>query len=289
MNVLITGGTGQLGQCLITKLTNAHHVIAPTRQEMDLTYAERTSNYILRHKPNVIIHSAAYSRVDQAESERDECYRVNVCGTKFVAQAAQECGAYLIYISTDYVFDGRKSEAYQPEDQKSPLSVYGQTKSAGEDIVLGYSNLNLVVRTAWMYGPSSQNFVEAILRAAKYHTTIQVVSDQIGNPTYAEDLAEFLGGILYRKPAGIIHAVNEGFCTRAELAMEILGLASIQCKVEKISSAQYPTPAQRPNNSRLSTQCLKQRGLGCLPPWQDGLRRYMDQRKEIQNGIRKKT
>ncbi len=281
MNVLITGGTGQLGQCLIAGLTKIHQVIAPTRQELELTNDEATSGYILSHKPDVIIHSAAYSKVDQAESERYECYRVNVDGTRCVAQAAQKCGAYLIYISTDYVFDGKKGQAYLPQDQKCPLSMYGQTKSAGEDIVLGYSPENLVVRTAWMYGPSHQNFVESILRASKSRDSIQVVSDQIGNPTYAEDLAKFLGGILQRRPAGIIHAVNEGSCTRAEFAQEILRLAGIPCGVQQISSIQYPTPAQRPSDSRLSTQCLEQRGLDSLPPWKDALRRYMNQRKGI--------
>ena len=270
-----------MGQCLIEELTKMHHVIAPAKQEIDITDSETTSNYILRHRPDVIIHSAAYSRVDQAESERDECYRVNVDGTRCVAQAAQECGAYLIYISTDYVFDGKKKQEYLPQDQKSPLSVYGWTKSIGEDVVLAYSQENLVVRTAWMYGPSRQNFVESILRASAQHTSIQVVSDQIGNPTYAEDLAEFLGGIIYQRPAGIIHAVNEGFCTRAELAQEILRLADIPCYVQKISSRQYSTPAQRPSDSRLSTQCLRQRGLATLPPWKDALRRYMKQRKGI--------
>lgn len=281
MNVLITGGTGQLGQCLVAELTKTHHVTAPTRQQLDLTDSESTFSRILHCRPDVIIHSAAYSKVDQAESDQDECHRVNVEGTLRVAQAAQECGAYLIYISTDYVFDGNKKQAYLPQDQKCPLSVYGQTKSDGEDIVLAYSPKNLVVRTAWMYGPSHQNFVESILRVASERTRIQVVSDQIGNPTYAKDLAEFLGRILCMQPAGIIHAVNEGFCTRAELAQEILRLAKVPCDVEKISSRQYPTPARRPSDSRLSTECLTKLGLESLPPWKDALRRYMKQRKEI--------
>lgn len=281
MNILITGGTGQLGKCLIAELTKTHHVIAPNRQEMDLISAEKTFDYIFACKPDVIIHSAAYSRVDQAELERDECYCVNVRGTQVVAQAAHECGAYLIYISTDYVFDGRKKRAYLPEDKKCPLSVYGETKSAGEDIVLGCSDLNLVVRTAWMYGPSRKNFVEAILYAAKHHNTIQVVSDQVGNPTYAKDLAGCLNRMLQKKPAGILHAVNEGSCSRAELAVEILRLANIRCDVQRISSKQYPTPAQRPKDSRLSTQCLRRCGIEPLPPWKDALRRYIEQRKDI--------
>lgn len=278
MKVLITGGSGQLGKSLRTVLEKKGTIcVAPSHSEMDITDQKAVDRVIKNVRPDVVIHTAAYTCVDLAETQKAECWNVNVSGTQNVASASARTGAYLISISTDYVFDGRSQSAYQPFDTKSPLSVYGRSKAEGEEIVLMANKKNVVLRTAWLFGQSPDNFVQAILRAARKNSSIQVVSDQIGNPTYAYDLAELIAKLIKIQPSGIIHGTNAGVCSRAEYAREIIRLAGIDCSVREVLSADYPSPAKRPLHSALSNAGLMELGLSALPAWQDALKRYLGQ------------
>lgn len=277
MKILITGGSGQLGQSLKTVLPSLGHITAaPTHGEMDIT--DRTAVYdcIMRFQPQVVIHCAAYNKVDLAEAEQKRCFAVNVSGTENLALACHAAAARMIFISTDYVFDGRKDVPYLPEDLRAPLSVYGLSKMHGEDITLAAAACNAVIRTSWLFGPSRNNFVQAILHAAENRQEVDVVCDQFGSPTYSLDLAHMLCAFVETSASGIFHGVNAGICSRADYAREILRLAGIDCAVCGVSAAVYPSAAKRPENSALSTACLAGIGLAPLPPWQDALRRYME-------------
>ena len=275
--ILITGGSGQLGRSLMTVLTaSGHEVVAPSHAEMDVTDGTVASVCIEGIRPQVVIHCAAYNNVDAAETEKACCFSVNAQGTENVARACASVGSRMIFISTDYVFDGRKKGPYLPWDDRAPLSVYGRSKMQGEDFTLQASNRNAVVRTSWLFGPSRNNFVQAILRAVERNTELRVVCDQFGSPTYSEDLAHLLEAFIRTDASGIFHGVNAGVCSRADYAREILRLAGKKCTVCDVATASYPSAAVRPLNSELSTACLSEIGLAQLPPWQDALQRYID-------------
>ena len=277
MKILLTGGSGQLGRSLMAVLpTLGHEVIAPSHTMMDVTNREAVYTHLAEVRPQVVIHCAAYNKVDLAEKERDRCFSVNTRGTENIALACASMGVRMIFISTDYVFDGRKDGPYLPLDDRAPLSVYGWSKMQGEDITLRTSDRNAVIRTAWLFGPSRDNFVQSILRAAEKNAELCVVCDQIGSPTYSEDLAYLLGAFIQTDAAGVFHGINEGICSRAAYAREILRLANRSCVVHDVLSSEYPSVAKRPLNSQLSTACIRDIGLAELPPWQDALRRYIN-------------
>lgn len=280
MRVFVTGGSGQLGKSLKAILpAMGHEVIAPSRAEMDITSQDIVCTRIAEAAAQIVIHCAAYNQVDLAEAEQARCFAVNAQGTENVARACASAGIRMIFISTDYVFDGKKTAAYLPGDKRAPLSVYGHSKMRGEDVVLQMDPRNAVIRTSWLFGPSQNNFVQAILRASAKRTELDVVCDQIGSPTYSADLARMLGAFIETDAVGIFHGVNTGVCSRADYAREILRQAGRRCIVHDVPTAAYPSAAIRPLNSELSTACLEEIGLVKLPPWQDALYRYM-------NGIR---
>lgn len=279
MKVLVTGATGQLGQ-------DVCHVLSvkgiPYRGicsiDCDIRDQKAVEALFRQEAIEAVIHCAAYSKVDLAEEEPKLCYQTNVYGTSLIADACDRMGIYLLYISSDYVFDGSKTVEYETYDEKNPLSVYGKSKSEGEKIVLQNSTQNAVLRTSWLFGPSQNNFVEAILRSAQKSKRIRVVSDQIGSPTYTKDLACLVAEMTMKKAAGIYHGTNEGACTWAQFANEILSLVKSDTVVEEIPSAQYPSRALRPHNSQLSKTSLDKAGLSRLPLWKDGLVRYLNKR-----------
>lgn len=273
--ILITGGTGQLGKALINCLDGG--IVAPTRGEMNITDFEGTSKYIKFIRPSTVIHCAAYNMVDKAENDREACMAVNGYGTANIARTCAEIGAYFIYISTDFVFDGEKQGEYETEDLPCPISAYGSSKLFGERETLKYSG-NLVIRTAWLFSESENNFVSAILKAAKDREEISVVSDQKGSPTYAYDLASAIKQASMIHPAGIIHVTNEGSCTRAEFAREILRQAGISARVKEVSSSEIFRAAQRPQNAVFSKKCLDRVGIDRLPPWEDSVGRCLRNR-----------
>ena len=276
MRLLLTGGSGILGSAIRAHINPAHiSLLSPSIEEMDITDSRQVNAIFDRFQPEAVLHCAAYTKVDEAEHDEALCGTVNVEGTQNVAQACKACGAYLLSISSDYVFDGEKETEYLPEDEKKPLSVYGRSKAASEDIVLSASQKNAVVRTSWLFGLGGRNFVDAILEKARNNREINVVADQVGSPTYADDLAKLLLQILQIRPFGVLQVTNEGFCSRAEFARKVIQEAGLNCTVREVLSEEYPAAAKRPHNSRMSRKCMDSWNLPRLPSWTDAVHRYI--------------
>ena len=278
--VLITGILGQLGYDLSKELTSRGvEFIAPSLEELELTTEAGAKNFILDKKPDVVAHCAAYTAVDKAESEEELALTVNGLGTRWVAEACREIGAKMIYISTDYVFGGDGKIPYEIHDEKKPVNVYGRSKLLGEDAVSMILEKYFIVRTSWVFGINGHNFIKTMLRLAETKNHLRVVNDQIGSPTYTVDLAKLLADMAATEKYGIYHATNEGFCSWAEFTREIFKQAGLDVEVEGIPTAEYPTPARRPFNSRLSKKSLDEAGFNRLPTWQDALKRYLAELK----------
>ena len=274
--VLITGILGQLGYDLAKELTKRGiEFVAPSLEELELTTEAGAKNYILDKKPETIIHCAAYTAVDKAESEAELALTINGMGTRWVAEAAREVGAKMIYISTDYVFGGDGKIPYEVNDEKKPMNVYGRSKLLGEDAVVALVDKHFIVRTSWVFGINGHNFIKTMLKLGETRDKVRVVNDQIGSPTYTVDLAKLLADMAATEKFGIYHATNEGFCSWAEFAQEIFKEAGLKVEVEGIPTIEYPTPARRPFNSRLSKKSLDEAGFERLPTWQDALKRYL--------------
>ena len=281
LKFMVTGADGQLGHDVVLKLKEINlDVIAPTREEFDLTNKEQVKDYIINEKPDVVIHCAAYTAVDKAEDEKSLCYAVNVGGTRTIAEAAKEINAKVVYISTDYVFDGSGNEPFKEDHKTAPINYYGYTKDQGEKIVRDLINKYFIVRTSWMYGLNGNNFVKTMLKLAETKKEISVVSDQIGAPTYTKDLAEFIVSLIRTNNYGTYHGVNEGYCSWYEFAKYIFDKFGIDIIVNPISSEEYPTKAERPMNSRLSKKNTDRAGIKKLPDWEDALTRFI---KEIKS------
>ncbi len=288
MKYLITGGGGQLGfdvrRDLLHRDVSESDVAAPSSKELDITDARAVEKYIGIFQPNVIIHCAAYTNVDGAESDQEACRKVNVEGTRNLVRAAEKVDAKIIYISTDYVFDGESAEPYEIDAKTNPKSVYGQTKYEGEEIVREYPK-HFIVRIAWIFGINGRNFVKTMLRVANDRDEVAVVDDQIGSPTYTVDLAKFLVDLSKTEKYGIYHATNEGFCSWAEFTEEIYKNAGLDTKVKKVSTEEYielagKPQAKRPKFSKLSKDSIEQNGFERLPAWQDAVKRYIAELKK---------
>lgn len=280
LKFMVTGVNGQLGHDVTMQLKEMDFdVIAPRRDELDLINKEQVEKYILKEKPDVIIHCAAYTAVDKAEDEKDLCYLVNVEGTRAVAEAAKEINAKVVYVSTDYVFDGLGQEPHTEEKETNPINYYGSTKEQGEKIVKAELDNYFIVRTSWVYGLNGNNFVGTMLKLAKSRNEINVVSDQIGAPTYTKDLAAFIVDLVQSNKYGTYHGVNEGFCSWHEFAISIFEKSGIDMKVNPISSDDYPTKAKRPLNSRLSKDNTDKAGIDRMPHWQDAITRFIEELK----------
>lgn len=275
--ILITGILGQLGYDLAKEFTKRGvEYIAPSLEELELTTEAGAKNYILEKKPDMVIHCAAYTAVDKAESEAELALTVNGFGTRWIAEACHEIDAKLMYISTDYVFGGDGHIPYEINDEKKPVNVYGRSKLLGEDAVCAMvDEKHFIVRTSWVFGINGNNFIKTMLRLADKKDKISVVNDQIGSPTYTVDLARLLADMAATEKYGTYHATNEGFCSWAEFAREIFAQAGIDIEVDGIPTIEYPTPARRPFNSRLSKKSLDEAGFERLPTWQDAVRRYL--------------
>lgn len=279
IRVLVTGVNGQLGYDVVKRLNELEiDVVGATRTDFDITNKEQTKRYVSDINPDVIIHCAAYTAVDKAEEEKDLCYDVNVEGTRNITEAAQKVNAELVYISTDYVFDGMGKEPHLEDEKTNPINYYGSTKEQAEQLVRDMIDNHFIVRTSWIYGLNGNNFVKTMLRLAESKAMIDVVSDQIGAPTYTKDLAVFICDLIQTGKYGIYHGVNDGYCSWYDFAKKVFEIADIEIKVNPISSEEYPTKAKRPKNSRLSKINIKKAGLNMLPEWEDSLKSYM---KEI--------
>jgi len=272
MRILITGARGQLGHALQQTLSG-EDLILTDLPEFDLTQSESESQ-IVAARPSVILHAGAYTNVDGAEREPDRALAVNAQGTAFVARAAAALNARLIYVSTDYVFDGSKATPYREEDVPHPINVYGQSKHEGEIAALTGCPDTLVVRTAWLYGHAGNNFVKTITRLAREKPFLEVVGDQRGCPTNADDLALALKDLLTSDLRGICHVTNTGDCTWYEFAEAIVRFMDLSTPVRPITTAQAGRLAKRPAYSVLAHGRLGTvRKL--LPHWQDALARFM--------------
>lgn len=280
MKVLVTGAAGQLGYDVVKVLKQRNmEYLGADIAEFDITDFAATNAFITDYHPDAVIHCSAYTAVDKAEDKQEVCRAVNVQGTENIAKVCKNIDAKMIYISTDYVFPGTGEKYYEVDDQTGPLSVYGQTKLDGEKAVRSTVDKHFIVRISWVFGTNGNNFVKTMLRLGKERKEINVVSDQIGSPTYTADLAPLLCDMVATEKYGTYHATNEGGCSWAEFAEEIFKQVGSSTKVNFISTAEYPTKAARPYNSRLSKTRLDKVGFRRLPSWQDALIRYL---KEIE-------
>lgn len=274
MKVLVTGANGQLGFDVI-KLLDSEGIqfLGTDRDLLDITNEEQVAKVITDYYPDVVIHCAAYTDVDKAEDEKELCYSVNVLGTKYIAQVCKEINAKIIYISTDYVFDGEGDKPFEITDKPNPINHYGQTKYEAELEVLKHTYKHFIVRISWVFGNNGNNFVKTMLKLGKEREEIFVVDDQFGSPTYTHDLAKLLVEMLLTNHYGIYHATNSGYCSWYEFANEIFNQARIDVKVNPIKTEEYITKAKRPKNSRL---LLSNRYFNiALPKYQNALKRFL--------------
>lgn len=274
--VLVTGASGQLGFDVVKRLKSLEiNSLGVGSRELDIVDEKQIKRCIESFLPTTIIHCAAYTAVDKAEEERDKCYKVNVIGTKNLAEICKEFDIKLLYISTDYVFDGKGNTPFEEDEQPNPLNYYGYTKAEGEKIIKELLKKFFIVRTSWLYGINGNNFVKTMLKLSETQNVIYVVNDQIGSPTYTKDLAELIIDIALTDKFGIYHGVNEGYCSWYEFACEIFRLTEKNIKVTPISTNEYPAKAKRPLNSRLSKKNLDKNHFKRLPHWQDALKRFL--------------
>lgn len=277
MKILITGINGQLGYDLARALKKDNHeIIGTTREIMDITDFKKVEDVISEINPEMIIHCAAYTAVDKAETEVYMCENINVFATENLARICRDKDIKFIYFSTDYVFNGQGDNFFNPEDKiENQLNVYGRTKYEGELAVQKYLDKFFIVRISWVFGINGNNFVKTMIRLGKEKKSINVVADQIGSPTYTYDLAQLIRSMVKSEKYGIYHATNESVCSWYEFALEIFKNLDIKISVNPVTSEEYVSQAKRPKNSRLSKEKLVQNGFKKLPPWQDALQRYL--------------
>lgn len=277
MRILVTGANGQLGRSIQQRVSEAtsDEWIFSDRHSLPLETPDLKAR-LINIKPDIIIHCAAYTAVDKAETEKEKAMLINAQATKNIALAASHCNAFLIYVSTDFVFDGQKSSPYTEDDQPSPINVYGQSKWQGELLVCMHCSRHLILRTSWVYAEFGHNFVLTMMRLLKEKPELRVVYDQIGSPTYAGDIADF---IIYfctlpaeEQVAGTYHFSNEGVAGWYDFALAIRELISLETPVFPISSTDYPAAAQRPSYSVLSKSKLKKTFQWTVPYWRDSLK-----------------
>lgn len=302
MRTLVTGACGQLGSDLILELAAqgleavGTDILpeAPNLPEalsylqLDITDSAAVMEAVGALRPDAVIHCAAWTAVDAAEEpeNREKVFAINAAGTRNLAAACKEIGAKMLYISTDYVFDGQGTEPWQPDcDRYAPLNVYGQSKLAGEMAVKELLERYFIVRIAWVFGKNGKNFVRTMLRVGKTHDTVRVVTDQIGTPTYTPDLAKLLVDMIQTDKYGVYHATNEGgFISWYDFTCEIYRQVGLHTQVLPVTTEEYGlSKARRPFNSRLDKAKLAEQGFRRLPDWKDALRRYLIETGEIQS------
>ena len=283
MRYLITGVNGQLGHDLVEELVERGEIeiFAPTREQLDINNREQVMLYMAKVQPEVIIHCAAYTKVDKAEEEKEHCYRTNVLGTKNLVDASLALNSKFIYLSTDYVFDGAKKGLYLETDLTNPKNVYGMSKYLGEKIVETNPH-HFITRVSWVFGKNGSNFVRTMLRLSENHPDLNVVDDQIGSPTYTKDLSKLLIDMSQSEKYGMYHVTNDDYCSWADFAKYILKEAGKETRIHAVSTEEYlvltgTKQAYRPRNSKLSKEKLKT-NFYTLPTWQDATKRYL---KEI--------
>lgn len=294
MKFLITGYNGQLGYDIVRELEKRgfHDYLAVDKDEMDITDHDKVMEVISEYKPDVIFHCAAWTAVDKAEDMVDACYNVNVVGTRNIVDASISVGAKILYMSTDYVFDGRKESLYNEEDEVHPMSVYGRTKYEGEEEVRRNPR-HYITRISWVFGINGNNFIKTMIKLSSNHDSLTVVNDQVGTPTYTVDLSRLLVDMALTDKYGTYHSTNEEYCSWAEFAEYIFKSNDIDTKVVPVSTEEYlnisgTKQAYRPRNSKLSKEKLKKNGFELLPDWKDATDRYCQELIDAKLLVRKK-
>ena len=281
MRILVTGFTGLLGHALLPVLRRDHRVIGLGSKDCDIRDETAVRRVLHVYRPELLIHLAAYTDVDGCELDPRKADEVNGTGTRNFARACAEVGAAIVYLSTDYVFDGRKTRPYSEFDRPNPINSYGRSKLLGEQFLQGTLDRYFVVRTSWLFGPHGKNFVQPILRAASQQTGLRVVNDQCGSPIYTRHLAKKLLELIKTNRYGIYHITGSGSCTWFELARSILQLSGLTgVRLAPISSAESGRPALRPANSVLENRRLRLMQLGLLPNWREGLGTFLNELRE---------
>lgn len=285
MKFLVTGVKGQLGFDVVNELEKrGYDVVGVDIEEMDITDKVSVNRVFDKESPDVVIHCAAWTAVDAAEEEENisKVFAVNKTGTEYIAEECKKINAKLLFLSTDYVFDGQGEEPWKPEDERNPLNVYGKSKSEAEIAIQKIMDKYFIVRISWVFGKNGNNFVKTMLNLGKTHDRLTVVNDQIGSPTYTYDLARLLVDMAESDKYGIYHASNEGeFISWYDFTVEIMKQAGKiddkynHIEVVPVGSEQYPAKAKRPSNSRMAKGKLKENGFEPLPAWQDAVARYI--------------
>jgi len=277
MNVMILGASGLLGKALVREW-NGDDVLGLGSKDVDVRDAGKVREVVDRARPDCIVLAAAYTDVDGCESHPDLAFAVNRDGPLNVAQAAKRIGAKLLFLSSDYVFDGKKTLPYETDDARNPQSVYGHSKAEAEVRLLDALPECCIVRTSWLFGMGGKCFPDTILKLAANRPALDVVDDQRGCPTYSVDLARAIIALCRNQARGIVHVTNSGYCSWFEFAQEIVKGAGLATEVRPLSSQQMARPAPRPGYSVLSPKSLQQYGIA-TPKWQDALQRYLQERK----------
>jgi dTDP-4-dehydrorhamnose reductase len=288
MKVLVTGASGQLGTDLCEVLRDSE-LIPLTHEDIEISDMSSVKQAFNKYKPDIIVNTAAYVRVDDCEDEKEKAFQVNSLGARHVAVAAQELGARLVHLSTDYVFGGEaelRTTPYTEFDTPVPLSIYGKSKLAGENLVRHFCLRHFIVRASALFGVAGSsgkggNFIETMLRLARERDELKVVNDQVFSPTYTRDLAQKIAQLITTEYYGIFHITNKGVCSWYELAAEILKLAGVKTLVVPITSDQYPQKARRPRYSVLDNYHLRLLGMDDMRPWQEALKDYLGARGHI--------
>lgn len=276
MKVLVTGAKGQLGQDVVSLLKEqTWEVFGFGREELNITDEKQVSEKVLLIQPDIIIHTAAYTQVDQAESDEESAFKVNAEGTKYLAQAAEAVGAKFCYVSTYYVFDGTKDTPYKPDDQTNPQTVYGKSKLVGEQYTQEYCSKSYIVRTSWVFGLYGNNFVKTMLRLAEENKELGIVHDQVGSPTYTTDLARFIISLVQTDKYGVYHGSNSGVCSWYEFAKEIFKQSNIEIVVNPLKTEDFPRPAARPKYSVLDKGMIEENGFESLQNWKEALKDFL--------------
>lgn len=273
MRIVVTGANGQLGK-EIAKQASGHELILTDYYTLDITDSSAVAVFMKAEKPEAVIHCAAYTNVDGAEADFDGAFRVNVVGTQNMAAGCLEAGARLVYVSTDYVFDGKKQQPYREFDSVNPQSVYGITKWQGEEMVRQILGRHYIIRTAWLYGDGN-NFVRTMLKLSEENSTLRVVADQIGTPTYTVDLARAIFTLLTTDAYGTYHGTCQGQCSWYEFACEIFRQTGKQIEVLPVTTSEFPRPAKRPAHSVLDNYMLHMTVGDSIRDWKTALEDYI--------------
>lgn len=278
--VLVTGARGQLGHDIVKELTN-HNIkyVATDSDDLDITDEKMVKNFFENHSISHVIHSAAYTQVDKAEVEKELNHKINVYGTSNIVNECMKYDIPMVYFSTDYIFGGEGSEPYHVDDKANPLGEYAKSKYEGE-LLVKKLNKYYIVRISWVFGINGNNFIKTMLKLAETKNELNIVSDQIGSPTYTVDLSKLIIDMIQTDKYGVYHATNEGFVSWADFAREIFKRTNKNVVVHNVTTEEYNAKALRPKNSRLDKSKLVENGFSKLPTWQDALDRFL---KELNN------